>query len=156
MKKVILLSFMLSSILMAENLASSEQISPLKDFGPPKPIAPNIAQGYMVENQFDNLERQNYFSTSSLVYKNLDKFHISSGVYGENFYNSALFKYRGGNFYTNLNINHTKANGYEDGAGKDVEFGYERFNQAVIIGFLPTQYLEHRLIFIHDKIDDDK
>lgn len=131
MKRVVLLSLTLSSILMADNLASTTQVSALKSFSPPKPIAPNVAQGYMIENQFDRPNRQDYFSTSNLVYKNLDKFHISSGVYGKSFYNSALFKYRGGNFYTNLNINHTKANSYKDGGGNRVGFGYERFNQAV-------------------------
>ena len=80
MKRAVLLSLTLSSILMAENLASTTQVGPLKSFSPPKPIAPNIAQGYMVENQFDRPNRQDYFSTSSLVYRNLDKFHISSGV----------------------------------------------------------------------------
>lgn len=156
MKRAVLLSLTLSSILMAENLASTTQVGPLKSFSPPKPIAPNIAQGYMVENQFDRPNRQDYFSTSSLVYRNLDKFHISSGVYGKSFYNSALFKYRGGNFYTNLNINHTKANSYKDGGGNRVWFGYERFNQAVVLGYLPNEFLEHRLVFIHDNIDDDK
>lgn len=156
MKRAVILSLTLSSILMAENLASTTQVGPLKSFSPPKPIAPNIAQGYMVENQFDRPNRQDYFSTSSLVYRNLDKFHISSGVYGKSFYNSALFKYRGGNFYTNLNINHTKANSYKDGGGNRVWFGYERFNQAVVLGYLPNEFLEHRLVFIHDNIDDDK
>ncbi|ASK28050.1 hypothetical protein [Neisseria chenwenguii] len=38
---------------MAEELADPDGIRPIKIFSPPKPITPNIAQGYFPENQFD-------------------------------------------------------------------------------------------------------
>ena len=37
----------------ATDLADPGQIKPLKEFAPPKPITPTMAQGYMIENQFD-------------------------------------------------------------------------------------------------------
>lgn len=156
MKRISFLFFMVSLYVFASNLADTNQIKPLKSFNPPSVIKPNIAQNYMIENQFDHSLRENFYSVSKNVSSNMDKFNIASGFYGKSFYNSALFKYRGGNFYTNLNLNHTKANSYKDGDGKRVNFGYERFNQAFVFGFLPSEYLEHKIVFIHDNIDDDK
>ena len=59
MKRNIMTGIALLSVPLAvtADLADPEQIRPLKEFTPPKPITPNIAQGYMIENQFDRVDR---------------------------------------------------------------------------------------------------
>ncbi|NLK66471.1 MAG: TonB-dependent receptor [Campylobacteraceae bacterium] len=157
MKKLALLS--LAAALTASepsvNLALSD-FKPLKNFGPPPLITPNIAQSYMVENQFDQNNRQNRYYVTNLLDNSMRPFHLSSGFYGKSFYNSGLFKYRDSNTYVNLNLHHTNANSYKDGAGKRVNFGYERFGQSMVLGYLPTELSEIRLTVLHDNIKDDK
>ncbi|PSM53086.1 TonB-dependent receptor [Campylobacter blaseri] len=156
MHKQYLVICIFANILLAQNLAISSQIEPLKSFNPPNLITPNIAQSYFFENQFDLANRQNYYFVTDNIDNSMDKFHITSGIYGKSFYNSVLFKYRDSNYYTILNLNHTKANKYKDGNGNKVNFGYERFNQSLILGFVPNENLEARLTVLHDDIDDDK
>lgn len=155
MKKVLIFCI-LANLTLAQNLATSSQIEPLKSFNPPNPITPNIAQSYFFENQFDQTNRQNYYFTTDNIDNSIDKFHITSGVYGKSFYNSILFKQRASNYYTILNLNHTKANRYKDGGGNKIDFGYKRFNQALILGFVPNESFETRLTVLHDDINDDK
>ncbi|WP_386698226.1 TonB-dependent receptor domain-containing protein [Lonepinella sp. MS14436] len=140
----------------ATDLADPDQIKPLKEFSPPKPIAPNIAQGYMVENQFDRTDRSQYFSVANKVNEGVAPLKLSSVFYGSSFYNSIFSGFREANYYALFNINHTKANRYKDGQGNKVNFGYERFNQAAVLGWLPNDRTEFRLTFIHDDLDDDK
>ncbi|RAZ59238.1 TonB-dependent receptor domain-containing protein [Campylobacter hyointestinalis] len=141
--------------LFGANIANPSQFEPLKDFKPPKLITPENSQNYGVENQFDNASRDYYFITDKID-NSIDPWHLSSLIYGKNFYNSALFKFREANYYTIFNANHTKANGYKDGSGNEVNFGYERLNQSAILGYVPNDIMEYKLVFIHDDITDDK
>lgn len=140
----------------AEELADPNQIRPLKTFAPPPSIPPNGAQRYQVENQFDRTDRAAYFSVTDNINNGMSPLKISSDFYGKNFYNSLLSGIREANYYAIANLNHTKANNYKDGNGNRVRRGYERFNQALILGYVPNERQEYRLTFIHDKIDDDE
>lgn len=158
MKNIILFSIATTAIMASEaslNLASSD-FKPLKSFAPPPFITPNIAQNYMIENQFDQTDRRDrYYVTNSLI-KNKKNFHLTNGIYGNSFYNSGLFKFRNLNKYATINLTHINANSYKDGARNRVNFGYDRFAKNAILGFLPTQTSEIRLTILHDKIKDDK
>ncbi|WP_298083506.1 TonB-dependent receptor [uncultured Campylobacter sp.] len=162
MRKILLSSsliFMLFSAQGAfgeeERLADSDRFGPLKSFGPPKFIAPPSAQKQTLENQFDRADR-NYYSAADAIDEAISSLRLKSGFYGRNFYNSALTNFRTSKFYGIFNLNHTKANGYKDGLGREVDFGYERFAQAAILGFVPSEYAEFRLTYMHDDIADDK
>ena len=141
---------------VAEELANPDQIQPLKEFAPPKPIAPNAAQGQMPENQFDHTDRTGYHFVTSQIDQSMQTLKLSSGVYGQSFYNSLTANARTANYYGVLNVNHTKANGYKDGAGNQVDWKYKRFNQAAVLGWVPSANQEYRFTLIHDNIDDDK
>lgn len=154
MKRIICL-LASTHLLFGANIANPTQIEPIKDFGPPKPITPENSQNYGVENQFDKATRD-YYSVTDKIDTSMDPWHFSSLFYGRNFYNSGLFKFRGANYYTIFNVNHTKANGYKDGGGNEVNFGYERLNQSAILGYVPNELMEHKLVIIHDNITDDK
>lgn len=160
MKPSLVLSALIGSSLVisvnAEELANPDNISPLKEFNPPKPITPNIAQGYMVENQFDRTDRSQYFFVTDKIDSAMRPVKLASGVYGKNFYNSLLANFRTANYYGIVNLNHTKANGYKDGKGNKINWGYDRFNQSLILGWVPSDKQEYRLTFIHDDIDDDR
>ncbi|MGP1485562.1 MAG: TonB-dependent receptor domain-containing protein [Campylobacter sp.] len=145
----------LTTILLA-NGANPDTIKPIKDFTPPPPYTPNIAQSAFPENQFDLTPRDDYFFVTDLLDDSMDKFHISGGFYGKTFYSSELFKYRGANFYTILNTNFSKGNRYKDGGGKEYDYGYSRQGQSAIVGFVPNDMSEFRFTFLHDNIDDDK
>lgn len=142
--------------LYAMDIANSDQVKPIKSFGPPKPISPHKAQSHMIENQFDKAPRQSYYFVTKKIDDSMDLFHLSSGFYGKSFYDSGLFKYRGSKFYTILNANFTKANSYKDGGGEDVNFGYKRFTQSFVLGYITNESLENKFTFIHDDISDDK
>ncbi len=144
------------SLLGADNIASSAVIAPIKEFAPPPLITPNIAQSAFLENQFDKADRSRYYFVTNKLDESMDKFHLSSGIYGGSFYGSALYRYRGANFYTILNAHYTKANDYKDGDGDKVGLGYKRYGQNFIVGYLPNDISEIRATFLHDKIDDDK
>ena len=101
------------------NGANPDVIKPIKDFTPPPPYTPNIAQSAFPENQFDRAPRDDYFFVTDLLDNSMDKFHVAGGFYGRTFYSSGLFKYRGANFYTILNANFSKANRYKDGGGRE-------------------------------------
>ena len=53
-------------------------------------------------------------------------------------------------------LNHTKANGYKDGDGNQTDWKYSRFNQALVLGFVPSENQEYRLTYLHDDINDDR
>ncbi|MDO4431198.1 MAG: TonB-dependent receptor [Lonepinella koalarum] len=144
-----------SSFTLAE-LANPDVIKPWKEFTPPPPIPPSIAQQSMPENQFDRTDRTQYFSVTQPITSGISPLKVSSGFYGKNFYNSLLSGVREAKYYAIANLNHTKANNYKDAEGNKAGWGYERFNQALILGWLPNQYQEYRLTFLHDNIDNDK
>ncbi|NEN74955.1 TonB-dependent receptor [Pelistega sp. NLN82] len=150
------LSSFITITTFAQELANPDTIEPIKFFSPPKPITPNIALGYFPENQFDRTDRRDYYFVTENIDKAFRPLKINSGFYGKNFYNAISAQARGANFYGIANLNHTKANGYKDGAGHDVDWGYKRFNQSVILGFVPSEYQEYKLTYLHDNIDDDK
>lgn len=158
MKKVILITAagLMNIGAAAEELANPDTVHALKEFAPPKPIPPVAAQGQMPENQFDHTDRSNYYFVTQQIDRSVQPLKVSAGFYGRNFYQSLTTQARGANFYGLLNINHTKANGYQDGAGQQVDWGYQRFNQAAVLGWVPSANQEYKLTFIHDQIDDDK
>ena len=158
MKKTIVASAVLFILPFASaaDLADPGQIKPLKEFAPPKPITPTMAQGYMIENQFDRVDRMQYFSVTNPINNGIAPLKISSGFYGKNFYNSLLSGIREAKYYGMVNVNFSKANNYKDAKGKVSGWGYERFNQAVVLGWLPNEYNEYRFSFLHDDIDDDE
>lgn len=157
MKKALVMSLVCAiSISSAANIADSIQIQPLKSFGPPPPITPKDAITGMMENQFDRTDRTNrYYSTNALD-NSADPFHFQTGFYGRNFYDSALYRVKAGNYYGIVNLHFTKANGYKDGGGNEVEFGYERFGQNFVFGGTPTENTEFRFTYMHDNIKDDQ
>lgn len=138
------------------NGANPDVIKPVKDFTPPPPYTPNIAQSAFPENQFDRAPRDDYFFVTDLLDNSMDKFHVAGGFYGRTFYGSGLFKYRGANFYTILNANFSKANRYKDGGGRTWNYGYARQGQSAVVGFVPSELSEFRFTLVHDNIDDDK
>ena len=138
------------------NGANPDVIKPIKDFTPPPPYTPNIAQSAFPAHQFDHTNRSNYFFVTDLLDNSMDKFHVAAGFYGRDFYSSGLFKYRGSNFYSILNANFSKGNHYKDGSGKRVDHGYARQGQSAILGFVPSDITELRFTFVHDNIDDEK
>ena len=77
------------------NGANPDVIKPIKDFTPPPPYTPNIAQSAFPTHQFDHTNRSNYFFVTDLLDNSMDKFHVAAGFYGRDFYSSGLFKYRG-------------------------------------------------------------
>ena len=158
MKRKIMTDIALLSVPLAvtADLADPEQIRPLKEFTPPKPITPNIAQGYMIENQFDRVDCTQYFSVTNKINEGIAPLKLSSGIYGKNFYHSLLSGVREANYYAIFNLNHTQANNYKDAKGQKSGWGYERFNQALILGWLPNERSEYRFTFIHDDIDNDE
>lgn len=153
--RVVLSCAALAGLLFA-NGANPDNIAPLKDFAPPKPYMPNIAQGAFPAHQFERTNRDDYFFVTDLLDDSMDKFHISGGFYGRDFYSSALFKYRAANFYTILNANFSKGNRYKDGGGKEVDFGYSRQGQSAIVGFVPNDISEFRFTFLRDNIENEK
>lgn len=153
---VIYAATILSANLWAEDLASPNQFQALKPFGPPAPITPNVAQNYGVENQFDRTNRRDYFSVTNSIDNQMSPLRLHTGAYGKNYYSSALALARGANAYVMGNLNYTKANGYKDGKGDEVDFGYERFNQALVLGYVPNELNELKFTFLHDNIKDDK
>ena len=158
MKKIYFSTFALLALgtFLGADLADSSQIKKQKEFGPPPPITPKIAQSYMLENQFDNARRDEYFFVTNKVDSAMSPFKIASGVYNGSFYGSALTNFRTQNIYAMLNLNYTKARDYKDGAGKKVGFGYDRFNQGLILGFVPNDVSEFKFTYLHDDIRDDK
>lgn len=138
------------------DLANPDDIQPIKDFAPPKPIPPTQAQKYQIENQFDRTDRSQYFSVTDPINNGISPLKISSGFYGRSFYNSVLSGVREANYYAILNLNHSKANDYKDADGNKADWGYTRFNQAMVLGWLPNHWSEYRFTLIHDDIDDDK
>ena len=142
-------------IILASGL-NPENIRPIKDFTPPPPYTPNLAQSAFPENQFDHTPRNDYFFVTNLIDNSIDKIHLAGGFYGKNFYSSALFKYRASNFYTIFNTNFSKGNRYKDGSGKQWDYGYKRQGQSAIIGFVPNDVNEFKFTFIRDNINDDK
>ena len=73
------------------NGANPDVIKPIKDFTPPPPYTPNIAQSAFPENQFDRTPRDDYFFVTDLLDNSMDKFHVAGGFYGRTFYSSGLF-----------------------------------------------------------------
>lgn len=140
----------------AEELADPDMFQPIKTFSPPKPVAPNAAQGYFPENQFDRADRSEYYFVTENVDQAMRPLKLNSGFYGRNFYNSATVQARGAEFYGIANVNHTKAAGYKDGGGNEAGWGYSRFNQALAAGYVPSEKQEYRLTYIHDDIGGDK
>lgn len=139
----------------AETLADPDEIQPVKTFSPPKPIAPTAAQGYFPENQFDRTDRSDYYFVTENIDQAFRPLKANSGFYGKSFYNSVTAQARGANVYGVANLNHTKANGYKDGGGRDTDWEYSRFNQALVLGFVPSENQEYRLTYLHDDINDD-
>ncbi|WP_304676764.1 TonB-dependent receptor [Neisseria polysaccharea] len=140
----------------AEQLANTEEIQSVKTFSPPKPIAPTAAQGYFPENQFDRTDRSDYYFVTENIDQAFRPLKANSGFYGKSFYNSVTAQARGANVYGVANLNHTKANGYKDGGRRDTDWKYSRFNQALVLGFVPSENQEYRLTYLHDDINDDR
>ena len=61
------------------NGANPDVIKPIKDFTPPPPYTPNIAQSAFPENQFDRTPRDDYFFVTDLLDNSMDKFHVAGG-----------------------------------------------------------------------------
>ncbi|WP_455261682.1 TonB-dependent receptor [Neisseria sp.] len=139
----------------AETLADPDEIQPVKTFSPPKPIAPTAAQGYFPENQFDRTDRSDYYFVTENIDQAFRPLKANSGFYGKSFYNSVTAQARGAKVYGVANLNHTKANGYKDGDGNQTDWEYSRFNQALVLGFVPSENQEYRLTYLHDDINDD-
>ncbi|MGH1601222.1 TonB-dependent receptor domain-containing protein [Campylobacter majalis] len=156
MRNFIYLSFIATMALAYENIADPNAINPIKSFNPPPPITPNNTLSTMPINQFDKTDRSKYYFVTEKLDDSSDKFHLSSGLYGHSSYTSALFRYRGDNYYTVLNTHYTKANDYKGGDSKKVGFGYKRNGQSLIFGYLPNEISEIKLTYIHDNITDEK
>lgn len=159
MKRTFILSAVCASFLSltsAENIADGSQIKPLKSFGPPAMITPKDATSGMIENQFDHTDRINRYYTTNSLDNSADPLHFQAGFYGRNFYDSLLYRVKQSDFYATLHTHFSKANGYEDGDGNDVEYGYKRWGQNLIVGFTPNEYTDIRFTFLHDDIRDDK
>ena len=139
-----------------ETLADSDSIKPIKTFAPPPPVAPNAAQGFTPENQFDRTDRSGYYAVTDNIDRAMRPLKISAGFYGRNFYQSATAQARAAKFYGIANLNRTKAVGYKDGGGRETDWGYTRFNQALVLGYVPSEKQEYRLTYLHDSIKDDK
>ncbi|WP_462109720.1 TonB-dependent receptor domain-containing protein [Campylobacter concisus] len=150
------ISLAAAATVLFANGANPDAIKPIKDFTPPPPYTPNVAQSAFAENQFDRAPRDDYFFVTDLLDNSMNKFHVASGFYGRTFYSSGLFKYRGANFYTILNTNFSKANRYKDGGGREWNYGYARQGQSAVVGFVPSELSEFRFTLVHDNIDDDK
>lgn len=140
----------------AEQLANMDEIQALKTFAPPKPIAPTAAQGYFPENQFDRTDRSSYYFVTENIDQALRPLKANSGFYGKSFYNSITAQARGANVYGIANLNHTKADGYQDGGGHDTDWRHSRFNQALVLGIVPSENQEYRLTYLHDDINGDR
>ena len=140
----------------AETLADPDEIQPVKTFSPPKPIAPTAAQGYFPENQFDRTDRSDHYFVTENIDQAFRPLKANSGFYGKSFYNSVTAQARGAKVYGVANLNHTKANGYKDGDGNQTDWKYSRFNQALVLGFVPSENQEYRLTYLHDDINNDR
>lgn len=140
----------------AETLADPDEIQPVKTFSPPKPIAPTAAQGYFPENQFDRTDRSDHYFVTENIDQAFRPLKANSGFYGKSFYNSITAQARGAKVYGVVNLNHTKANGYKDGDGNQTDWKYSRFNQALVLGFVPSENQEYRLTYLHDDINNDR
>lgn len=128
-----------------------------KPFGPPKPVTPQNVLTATPENQFDWTNRDNDANVVNSVNDRMDKkFHLTVGQYGDSTYTGALWRQREANYYVIGSLAYTNANGYEDGGGNDVNYGYDRKSGALVLGILPTLNTEHRLTVVYDDIDDDK
>ena len=152
----LLMGGLASAPIFAETLADPDEIRPIKTFSPPKPIAPTAAQGYFPENQFDRTDRSNHYFVTENIDQAFRPLKANSGFYGKSFYNSVTAQARGAKVYGVANLNHTKANGYKDGGGRDTDWKYSRFNQALVLGFVPSENQEYRLTYLHDDINDDR
>lgn len=141
---------------MAEELANPDAIQAIKEFAPPKPITPNVAQGYFPENQFDGADRSSYHFVTQQIDQALSPLKINSGIYGDALYHSVSSQFRDANWYVMANVNDTKAKDYRDGAGKKVDWQYHRFNQAAVLGLVPSASQEYRLTVLHDDINHDR
>ncbi|MCH8793988.1 TonB-dependent receptor, partial [Neisseria gonorrhoeae] len=140
----------------AEQPANTEEIQPVKTFSPPKPIAPTAAQGYFPENQFDRSDRSDYYFVTENIDQAFRPLKANSSFYGKSFYNSVTAQALGAKVYGVANLNRTKANGYKDGGGRDTDWKYSRFNQALVLGFVPSENQEYRLTYLHDDINNDR
>ena len=152
----LLMGGLASAPIFAETLADPDEIQPVKTFSPPKPIAPTAAQGYFPENQFDRTDRSNHYFVTENIDQAFRPLKANSGFYGKSFYNSVTAQARGAKIYGVANLNHTKANGYKDGGGRDTDWKYSRFNQALVLGFVPSENQEYRLTYLHDDINNDR
>ena len=120
----LLMGGLASAPIFAETLADPDEIQPVKTFSPPKPIAPTAAQGYFPENQFDRTDRSNHYFVTENIDQAFRPLKANSGFYGKSFYSSVTAQARGAKVYGVANLNHTKANGYKDGGGRDTDWKY--------------------------------
>lgn len=142
--------------LMADDLASPNQVKPLVQFSPPPLITPQNALSSKLENQFDNSERNFYHSVTNTLDSAMNPFHFASGFFGRSNYTSLLAKFRDSQVYGNLVAHYSYANPYTDGYGDKVDFGYKRKGASVILGAVPNAFNELKATFIYDNITDDK
>lgn len=128
-----------------------------KPFGPPSPITPKDVLTAPPENQFDRANRH-YLSVADEVNERMDTpWHFTFGQYQRSNYSGALFRKREANYYVLASAAYVDANKYASGNnGGDVDYGYERDSEAIVLGILPNTLNEHRLTLVHDNIRDDK
>lgn len=141
---------------LAQNLASPKQFGPLKKFGPPPIITPNVALGHYVENQFSHTKRGDYFTLTDSMDNSMNPIHFGGGYFDGSAYESALLKLREEKVYTLLNVHHTNANAYEDGNGDKIPFGYDRSGASAVLGVVMDSNNELKATFVYDGITDDK
>ena len=141
---------------LAQNLASPKQFGPLKKFGPPPIIAPNVALGHYLENQYNHTNRGDYFTLTDSMDNAMNPIHFSGGYFEGSAYESALLKLREAKVYTLLNLHHTNANTYKDGDGDKIPFGYDRSGASAVLGVVFNPNNELKTTFVYDGIDDDK
>lgn len=140
----------------SQNIASPTAISPLKQFGPPALINPNIALGYYLENQFDRTNRASYYNVLDPINNSPDIFHFSAGYFGYGDYESVLLRTREDNAYAVLNAHRSNANEYKDGNSQKIKFGYDRVGANFVLGYVFNPLNEIKFSFLYDDIDDDK
>ena len=148
-------AFLVDSI-NAQNLASPKQFGPLKKFGPPPIIAPNVALGHYLENQYNHINRGDYFTLTDSMDNAMNPIHFGGGYFEGSAYESALLKLREAKVYSLLNLHHTNANTYKDDKGDKIPFGYDRNGASAVFGVVFDSNNELKTTFIYDGIDDDK
>lgn len=122
----------------------------------PLPATPMNILTLEPENQFDKWADIPWLATDTIGASMARKGFLQAGQFGNNSILSGFWRQKEAKWYLIGGFHWQKARKYDDGDGHEVNFGYDRNGQFIVLGAVPRPWIDAKVALIRDSLENDK